>query len=103
MTGLSAAELDGDVSDVIVMLERAFPGWHVLRTSRGVWWATRGILASETLVPDGRTTVKAGTAVELYVRLESASSGRIVTAAPADVNGTPAAGVTPSCEPDPSP
>lgn len=73
MTGRAAVDVDGDVSDVIAMLTRAFPGWTVTRTDRGVWWAVRGGLTSETLTPNGRSTLRAGTAAELYVLLERAA------------------------------
>ena len=86
MTG--GAELDGDVSDVIVLLEDAFPGWCVTRTDLGVWWARRGLMVRETLVPDGRSTLKAGTAAEMYIRLQAATPGAPYVqgdVAPADV------------------
>lgn len=72
MTGPAAAELDGDVSDLLVMLAERFPGWTVTRTDAG-WWATRGGVIGETLTPDGRSTVKASTPAELYVRLQDAT------------------------------
>ncbi|SFO14325.1 hypothetical protein SAMN04489713_104257 [Actinomadura madurae] len=66
-----AVEVDGDVSDLLVMFAQRFPGWAFARTDAG-WYATRGGLVRETLRPDGRGTVKASTPAELLVKLERA-------------------------------
>lgn len=72
MSGPTAVEVDGDVSDLIAMLTGVFPGWHITRTERG-WWAVRGGVVRESLVPDGRTTVTATSPAALYVLLEDAA------------------------------
>lgn len=67
-----AVELDGNVSDLLAMFAERFPRWTVVRTSAG-WWAHRGTLLREDLVPDGRSTLRASTPAALYVALESAT------------------------------
>lgn len=73
MSAPTGIELDGSVSDLIAMFAERFPGWAVTRTEAG-WWAHRGSLLTATLTPDGRSTVKANTPAELYVRLEDAAT-----------------------------
>lgn len=73
MSGDPALPLDGDVSDLLAAFARTFPGWRVTATNAG-WWATRGSLVREDLDPADRGTIRAGTAAELWVRLEREAS-----------------------------
>ncbi|TDC43370.1 hypothetical protein E1281_35260 [Actinomadura sp. KC345] len=65
--------LDGDVTDIKALFAEKFPGWNIIRTDRGNWWATRAVLIREDLNPDDASTIEASTPAELYVRLEAAS------------------------------
>ncbi|MCP9976535.1 hypothetical protein [Actinomadura madurae] len=66
MTAPSAAELEGDVSDLLVMLAETFPNWRITRTDTG-WWATRRLMLDED-----PPMIRAATPAELYVRLQDA-------------------------------
>lgn len=64
---------DGDVSDIKALFADKFPGWNIIHTDRGNWWATRAVLVREDLNPDAASTIEASTPAELYVRLEAVS------------------------------
>lgn len=65
-------DFDRDVSDLKAMFRDRFPGWSIIRTDRGRWWATRPTLVREDLSRADGATYDANTPAELYVKLEDA-------------------------------
>lgn len=63
---MNAVGFTGDVEDDKAALKAAFPGWSIIRTNKGRWWATRPTLVREDLSRTDGATYDADTAVALY-------------------------------------
>lgn len=63
--------MNDDAPDLQQMFAARYPQWRFTRTAVG-WWAVRGSLVRESLVPDGRTVVHASTPASLMVELDEA-------------------------------
>ncbi|SFO91140.1 hypothetical protein [Actinomadura madurae] len=66
---MTTLDLAGGVEEVRARLAERFPGWSIVVTDRGNWWATRATLVREDLNPNDVSTFEAATAEELYERL----------------------------------
>lgn len=55
-------------------LRAEFPGWSIIRTDRGRWWATRGPLVREDL--NQEASVEADTPEQLAAEIRAVCRGR---------------------------
>ncbi|WP_433464353.1 hypothetical protein [Spirillospora sp. CA-128828] len=63
-----------DTEQVKEQLRAEFPGWSIIRTDRGRWWATRGPLVREEL--NEEASADADTPEELAEAIRAVSGGR---------------------------
>ena len=59
---------------VLTRLRAEYPGWSIVRTDAGHWWATRGPLVREHL--DADTAVDADTSEQLTEKLQAVNRAR---------------------------
>ncbi|TDD27371.1 hypothetical protein E1287_34715 [Actinomadura sp. KC06] len=69
----SVPDLPEDDSDLKQMFKDAFPGWSIIKTDRGNWWATRTTVDREDLSNEDPSALEAKTPAELWGKLQAAS------------------------------